>query len=249
MYDYIISQLISMNIADNPNILLHGSEGISHSDIIETFIAKRFGLSLPLLKRYPVWNGLAYIETNYYIEIDCLHPDFSNVLLELLLTISKHKCIHMERHIIFLRNIEYFHRNNSQSLRVLFERFSHNVLFICSTRHINKIEPPILSRMQLYRVPIVLTQLQLKKREPAIKLELTTKEDIRKCAFKLFQQDISIPDIVKAVATKIPQKWIYDFIQQAAELEHQATLNDPSKLAFYLEMLLHILKGYMTNEI
>ena len=75
----------------------------------------------------------------------------------------------MERHIIIIKNIEFFHNNNSQSLRVLFERFYNNVLFVCTSNHINKIEPPIQSRMQLIRVPLP------KESEQKVLLEKLTK--------------------------------------------------------------------------
>lgn len=237
--------LVEINIAEHPNVLLHGCSGVSHSGIVESFIGKRFGLDLPLQKRYPVWNGLPYIETDYYIEIDCFHPDFTNVLLDLLLTISKHKCIHLERHIIFLRNIDYFHRNNSQSLRVLFERFSHNVWFICSTHHINRIEQPLLSRMQLYRIPLRGKAVTGKK-EAAVKIDLTDRETIRKSAFKLFQQDMSVTDVVKVALEKVPEEKKWAFVQKCAELEHAAGMCDATKMAFHLELLLHTLKGFVT---
>ena len=75
----------------------------------------------------------------------------------------------MERHIIVIKNIDFFHNNNSQSIRVLFERFYNNVIFICTTNHINKVELPIQSRMQLVRVPLP------KETEQRIILEKLTK--------------------------------------------------------------------------
>lgn len=238
--EYVIDQLVDMNIEEHPNILLHGCEGVSHVAIIEMFVSKRFGVELPLSKRYPVWNGMPYIETDYYFEIDCFHPDFTNVLIDFLLHICRHKCIHLARHIIFLRNIDYFHRNNSQSLRVLFERFSQNVLFICSTRHVNKVERPLLSRMQLYRIPLE-NAIQLGKKEPKIKIDL---DDIRKSAYRCFQQDISIKDIVQAVLPTIKDP--VGLVAIASEIEHTAVQCDPCKYVFHIELFLHRLKGFVT---
>lgn len=157
-YNYIVDQLSTINIQSSPNTLFYGPKGFPHTLLIETAICKKFNLKFPIQKRYPKWKDLfSYTETDYYFELDCFHPEFTtdlNVLIEFLLTISKHKCIHIDRHIIVMKNIEFFHNNNSQSLRVIFERFYNNVLFICTTNHINKIELPIQSRMQLIRVPL-----------------------------------------------------------------------------------------------
>ena len=245
MLEYVIEKLVEMNIQEHPNVLLHGCEGVSHACVVEEFISRRFGLSLPLVKRYPVWNGLPYVETDYYIEIDCFHPDFTNVLLELLLTICRHKCILLERHIIFLRNIDYFHRNNPQCLRVIFERFSQNVLFICSTHHLNRVEKPLQSRMQLYRIPLR-GEPVLRKKEPAIVLELDNKESIRRCALKLFQQDVTIKDVVQVALAKVPEEKKSDFIARACAIDHASVYCDEVKYAFHLELLLHALKGFVT---
>jgi DNA polymerase III delta prime subunit len=157
-YNYIIDQVSNFDIQTSPNILFYGAKGFPHSLLIETAICKKFNLKFPIQKRFPKWKDLfSYAETDYYFELDCFHPEFTtdlNVLIEFLLTISKHKCIHIARHIIVMKNIEFFHNNNSQSLRVIFERFYNNVLFICTTNHINKIELPIQSRMQLIRIPL-----------------------------------------------------------------------------------------------
>lgn len=245
MLEYVIDNLVEMDIREHPNILLHGCEGVPHTRVVETFIARRFGLTLPLVKRYPIWNGLPYVETDYYIEIDCFHPDFTNVLLELLLTICRHKCIHLERHIIFLRNIDYFHRKNPQCLRVLFERFSQNALFICSTYHLNRVEKPLQSRMQLYRIPFQ-GEVVGRKKEPAIVLELENKEAIRRCALKLFQQDIRIKDVVTAALPKVPEALKGDFVARACAIDHASIYCDEVKYAFHLELLLHALKGFVT---
>jgi hypothetical protein len=245
--EYVIDQLVDMNIAEHPNILLHGCAGMSHVAIIEQFVSKRFGVGLPLHKRYPVWNGMPYVETDYYFEIDCFHPDFTNVLIDFLLHICRHKCIHLARHIIFLRNIDYFHRNNPQSLRVLFERFSQNVLFICSTRYVNKVERPLLSRMQLYRIPMERVGAgagTIGKKEPRIKIELGDKDLIRKSAYRCFQQDVSIKDIVQAVLPSVKEP--VEVVAIASEIEHTAAQCDPCKYVFHIELFLHRLKGFVT---
>jgi DNA polymerase III delta prime subunit len=282
-YNYIVNQLVNINILENPNILLYGAKGFPHNLLIETAIAKKFNLKLPIKKRYPVWNNLfSYIETDYYFEIDCRHPEFPSdltVILDFLLTISKHKCMHLDRHIIIIKNIDFFHHNNSQSIRVIFERFYNNSLFICTTNSINKIEAPIQSRMQLYRVPlpsqreqsIILEKLTGNKdfiyidrnfvknvffnehtiQEitifPAIKEFVTScknKEDIRKFSLKLFQQNISIKELILDLLNHIHKNKIYDFLEQCTAIEYQSMHLDSSKICFYLELILLIFYRY-----
>jgi DNA polymerase III delta prime subunit len=278
-YNYIIDHVSHLDIQTSPNLLFYGPKGFPHSLLIEAAICKKFNLKFPIQKRFPKWKDLfSYTETDYYFELDCFHPEFTTdltVLMDFLLNISKHKCIHIERHIIIIKNIEFFHNNNSQSLRVLFERFYNNVLFICTSNHINKIEPPIQSRMQLIRVPLpkeseqknLLEKLTKSKKYIYIdrnfvrnifftehKLQETlnylpikefikqkqSKEDIRKLSLKLFQQSISIKYIILDLLTFIPDSKKVDFLSEACKIEHQSTYLDPSKISFYIELILHL---------
>lgn len=286
-HNYIVEQLININILDNPNILLYGAKGFPHNILIETAIAKKFNLQLPIQKRYPTWNNLfSYVETDYYFEIDCHHPEFPsdlNIILDFLLTISKHKCMHLDRHIIIIKNIDFFHHNNSQSIRVIFERFYNNSLFICTTNSINKIEAPIQSRMQLYRIPlpshkeqeVILERLighnkyiyhdrnfvkniffnEHTIREtllyPFIKEFITTcknKEDIRKFSLKLFQQNISIKELILDLLNYIKKDYIYDFLEKCSIIEYNSLHLDSSKISFYIEMILLIFFRYKEEQ-
>lgn len=276
-YNYIVDQLTNINIEDSPNILLYGPKGFPHNLLIECAIAKKFNLKIPIKKRIPVWNNLlTYIETDYYFEIDCNQPDFPNdlnIFLDFLLNISKHKCIHLSRHVIIIKNIDYFHNNNSQSIRVIFERFYNNSLFICTTNSLNKIEKPIQSRMQQYRVPlpskkeqtILLEKLTHKKDfiyidrnfvknvflnehqiietlyYPPIKEFIESyknKEEVRKFSLKLFQQDISLSYLIQDLINFIPEQKKLTFLEECTYIEQRSLHLEPSKLSFYLELIL-----------
>jgi len=282
-YNYIIDILSGIQILNTPNILLYGAKGFPHNLLIEAAIAKKFNLTLPIQKRYPIWNNLfSYIETDYYFEIDCFHPEFPsdlNIILEFLLTISKHKCIHLDRHIIIIRNIDFFHNNNSQSIRVIFERFYNNSLFICTTNHINKIEKPIQSRMQLYRIPLpsyneqhVILEKLTKKNDfiymdrnfikniffnehglketmnyPPLKEFISTvkkKDEIRKFSLKLFQQSITMTDLILDLINFITDKNKFNFLEECTSIEHMTLYADYSKLAFNLELILLLFFRY-----
>lgn len=232
-----INTLSQLNISDAPNILLYGAYGFPHQKIIEEFIADKFNVKLPIAKRKPAHTGIPYIETDYYIEIDFFHPDFSSDihhLTEFLLTICQHRCLHMARHIIVLRNIDFFHRNNSQYIRVLFERFYKNVFFICTTCRINKIEAPIQSRMQMYRVPLV-NRPVLKHTELNAFIKKPSFEQCRLLAYKLYQHNIELRMIIREL---INSNSDLEFIKQMTDIEHRSLRIDESKIVFYIEYAL-----------
>jgi hypothetical protein len=158
-HKYVSDSLFFGNFMELPNILLYGSKGFPSEYLIEYSISKLFKCEYPIQKRYPIWNQtLPYIESNYYFCIDSEHPEFPKDVDQLILFI-KHivssKCIHMDRHIILLKNIDQItNRKTCYMFRVLLERFSQNVLFISTTHYIQLIENPLKSRMQLYRIPL-----------------------------------------------------------------------------------------------
>lgn len=239
-HDQVIKRLMELNISDCPNVLLYGSIGFPQHSLIEQFLAQKCNVKYPIPKRYPKYNTLPYIETDYYIEIDCYHPDFPadiQPLMDLLLTVCQHKCMHMARHVIVLRNIDFFHRNHSQYIRVIFERFYKNALFICTTYHINKLEAPILSRMQMYRVALdrlpVFNHLELDAFLKDAKNK--TPEDARALAYKLYQQNIELKYILLECIKHHPTP---AFIQKCADIEHASLKLDASKIFFSIEYAL-----------
>jgi DNA polymerase III delta prime subunit len=289
-HKYITEVLFTNDIESSPNILLYGPHGFPHTLLMEYAISKFLSIPFPIQKRTPVWNqNFPYIETDYYFELDLGHPDFPKDIqdiIDFLLTIIRNKCIHLSRHMILLKNIDLIHNNNSQAFRVILERFSNNVLFIASTHRINKLEPPLLSRMQLHRVPL-LTEEENKTllhkltnkttiryydqnivkniffNEPSVMKKIKTiptlsypplkeiidtkvsKEELRKFAFKLFQQNIPIRDIVMDLLSSFQkEEEKHLFLQEATNTEHLSCISDPSKMSFYIEHILHMYYHY-----
>lgn len=165
-YRYIVESLFTTSLSNLPNSLLYGPVGFPAEILIEYSLSKYVNSTFPIQKRYPIWNQtVPYIETHYYFCIDTDHPEFPkeiHPLTEFIKHIISSKCIHMERHIIIIKNIEKItHPRFGNMFRVLLERFSQNVLFICTTHHVHEIEKPILSRSQVYRIPLP-TLIQIK---------------------------------------------------------------------------------------
>lgn len=156
-YKTICAQLVNNDIENSPNILTYGCTGFPQILIIEYAISKIVNAPFPIPKRTFVANGMSYIETDYYFEIDMQHPDFPKeiqAIIDFLISIISNKCIYMSRHIFILKNIDVIRHNNSQAFRVILERFSGNVMFIATTNKINMLEAPILSRMIKFRIPM-----------------------------------------------------------------------------------------------
>ena len=137
------------------NVLLRTQRGFPVDLIWEEGIRRRFKLDHRLKRNQHVFaKTIPYAETEYYIELDILHPDMTKDCEELpnfLKTIISHRCIHTDKHIIVIKNLDMI--INPQPIRVILERFSMNVMFVCTTYNASAIERPIQSRFQHIRVP------------------------------------------------------------------------------------------------
>ena len=197
---YVAGQLFSQDINASPNILLYGPKGFPYMLLVEYAISRKMNTIYPIQKRTPVWNSMPYIETDYYFEMDMAHPEFpKNIqeMIEFLLSIVRNKCIYLDRHIIILKNLNVLHRNNSQAFRVILERFSGNVLFLATTHHINQLEPPLLSRMISFRIP-----LPTEEQQKALLHKLTNKKTIRYVERNLIQNIFfNEPSVIKQIKT------------------------------------------------
>lgn len=150
-----IIDLLCSHTKDNlPNILLYGEKGFPKDELWYIAAIRTYG---HFTKKECIWNKeWTYYETPFFFEIDFSHPaqpkDASS-LCDFLKEIIVHSSIHVDRHIFILKNIEILCiRGYVGMLRVLLERFSHNVWFICTSEHIGKVESPIRSRFMTVRV-------------------------------------------------------------------------------------------------
>lgn len=139
-----------------PNVLLYGVFGFPLDLLWKEGLKRRFNIKTEcFIEKSCTWGkNIPYMETPYYIHIDMSNPEIPSdldMLQELLKTIITTKSIQTERHIIILENIDHFINKNRHAFRVLLERFSKNVWFICTTYHYSTLESPLRSRFQSIR--------------------------------------------------------------------------------------------------
>jgi len=163
-FDYYNNMLKSITNYDI-NILLYSTVGFPLELFIDEIIKKKFNIKT-IYRNENIWEkSIIYNENQYFLEIDLMNPNMSkdlNHLNKFLLYIIKSKnIINNKKHFIIIRNIDYLD-SYFFAFRILLERFSSNVYFLCSTYKISKIESPIKSRFVLFRFPLF-TQLEIKK--------------------------------------------------------------------------------------
>lgn len=152
-YRTVIENLQKEPLEHLPNMLFYGVTQIPLEYLAYALVKER----LPQ-KRKHMWNDtLPYFECERFFEIQCTHPSMPKnytLLCEFMKHILTSQCIHENKHIIILRDIDIIAQSEYHyALRVLLERFSQNVLFIGTTHHLSKLETPLLSRFMLLRIP------------------------------------------------------------------------------------------------
>jgi hypothetical protein len=70
-----------------------------------------------------------------------------------LLHIIGSKNVKMKKHYIVIKHIDLLSELFCD-FRIILEKYSHNVVFICTTHYITKLETPIKSRFSTFRVPL-----------------------------------------------------------------------------------------------
>jgi hypothetical protein len=159
IHRYTSDILFDNNIHELNNSIIYSQKGFPVDTLIEYSLSMYLSIPFPIHKRYPKWNNtLPYVETNYYFCIDTEHPEFPkdiNHITDFIKHIVNNKCIHLEKHIIVIKNLDNIaNKNNCYIFRILLEKFNHNVLFITTTNNFQMIEKPLKSRMRLYRIPL-----------------------------------------------------------------------------------------------
>lgn len=164
----ILRRLRQGSLDELPNILFYGSVGFPLEYMAYALMAEDAKLTRdeakeptatsPPTKKECLWeNKLPYYESERFFEIQCRHPDMPkdlSVLCDFMKHILMTRCIHQTKHVFLLRDIEWICQTEYHyTLRVLLERYSHNVVFLATTHGLSKVEPPLLSRFMLVRVP------------------------------------------------------------------------------------------------
>jgi hypothetical protein len=146
------------------NILLSSNNKLLYTPIgfpIDIFLNRLliiiFNIKDPFNKTENIWEkNIIYIENQHYIEIDLMNPEnIKNIekITSFLLHIITSKNVKMKKHYIVIKHIDLL-SSLFCDFRIILEKYSHNVVFICTTHFITKLETPIKSRFSTFRIPL-----------------------------------------------------------------------------------------------
>ena len=150
--------LILKNILLSPNNkLLYTPIGFPIDIYLNMLLKNIFNITAPFNKTEHIWEkNIIYIENQYYIEIDIMNPEnIKNIekITSFLLHIISSKNVKMRKHYIIIKHIDLL-SELFYEFRIILEKYSHNVIFICTTHFITKLEAPIKSRFSTFRIPL-----------------------------------------------------------------------------------------------
>jgi hypothetical protein len=158
-------RLILDSILLSPNNkLLYTPFGFPIDTFLNIVLARVLNITEHFNKTEHMWEkSIIYIENQYYIEIDLMNPEnIKNIekITPFLLHIISSKNVKMKKHVIVIKHIDLLSSLFCE-FRIILEKFSHNVVFICTTHYITKIEPPVKSRFSRFRIPLfTFTEIQ-----------------------------------------------------------------------------------------
>ena len=146
------------------NILLSSNNKLLYTPIgfpIDIFLNRLliiiFNIKDIFNKTEHIWEkNIIYIENQHYIEIDLMNPEnIKNIekITSFLLHIITSKNVKMKKHYIVIKHIDLL-SSLFCDFRIILEKYSHNVVFICTTHFITKLETPIKSRFSTFRIPL-----------------------------------------------------------------------------------------------
>ena len=151
-------KLILKNILlSSNNKLLYTPIGFPIDIYLNMLLKKIFNITYPFNKTEHIWGkSVIYIENQYYIEIDIMNPEnIKNIekITSFLLHIISSKNVKMKKHYIVIKHLDLLSAL-FYDFRIILEKYSHNVVFICTTHYITKLELPIKSRFSTFRIPL-----------------------------------------------------------------------------------------------
>jgi hypothetical protein len=148
-------------IEDMPNILFYGAPGFPYMPLWASLVLGDEAATLIDAPPRPTTWGAAklpyHIHPRFFL-FNLIHPDMPKdgaVLLDFLREVLPASNIQQSKHVMVIEHIDALCTSqNTHILRVLFERYSKNVVFICTTHRFCRLEPPIHSRFLPLRVPL-----------------------------------------------------------------------------------------------
>jgi hypothetical protein len=139
------------------NKLLYTPIGFPIDIYLNRLLIRIFDIKGRFNKTEHIWEkSIIYIENQYYIEIDLQNPEnIKNIekITSYLLHIITSKNVKMKKHYIVIKHIDLL-SELFYDFRIILEKYSHNVVFICTTHYITKVEKPIKSRFSTFRIPL-----------------------------------------------------------------------------------------------
>jgi hypothetical protein len=139
------------------NKLLYTPIGFPIDLLLNLLLIKIFNIVAPFNKTEHIWDkSIIYVENQYYIDIDLMNPEnIKNIekITSFLLHIISSKNVKMNKHYIVIKHIDLLSKL-FYDFRIILEKFTHNVIFICTTHYITKLEMPIKSRFSSFRIPL-----------------------------------------------------------------------------------------------
>ena len=211
------------------NLLLFSTIGFPMDLYIDEIIKAKFNLTT-IYKNECSWNkNIIYIENQHFFEIDLLNPNMTkdySLITKLLLYIIKSKNL-VDKHFIIIKNIDLLEKHFF-AFRILLEKYSNNVYFLCTTFKLSKIENPIKSRFNLIRLPLF-TLTEIKDIFNNLKIPLnkycTTRNIIQ--ALFIAQVEINEPELISYEFCNYNYPPLFKFA-----MEKKINLNDIRLLSF-----------------
>lgn len=141
----------------NHNVLLYGPSGFPTDLFIDEILQDMYDIQ-HLHKTECTWGKeIIYYHNPHFLEINLMHPTVNKNLTSIckfLIDIIKNKNISNEKHCIIIKNIDLLDKDDFSSYRIILERYSSNVCFICTAHNIDRIDVPVKSRFTLVRMPL-----------------------------------------------------------------------------------------------
>ena len=270
------------------NALLYGAYGFPTDLFIDEIIKHKFSLT-NIYKKECVWNkDLIYYYNPMFLELDLMHPNIPKdmtILCKFILSVIKNKNIHNDKHFIIIKHIDILAAKDFNSFRIILERFSNNVYFLCTTHKLAKIDVPVKSRFALFRMPLFEHNEILKIFRDYLHIPLNpflsqnksrdiikalfiancdcqdedfcnfnfplisgfyknlkknnnSMEEYRTFAYKCFQFNIGIPQLLSDLLKLIPNKQKQRTIKIAADIEYLLQSTNKGRESIYIESFL-----------
>jgi len=151
------SKQIDIGKKISQNILLYGAHGFPTDLLIEEIVKNKFDI-LTVHKTECMWNkDIEYFYNPHFIEVDLMRPSatkHTHIILQQIKEIVQNKNISGNKHFIIIKHIDILKKNDYNSFRIILEKYSNNVCFLCLTHKPDKIDIPVKSRFVMIRVPL-----------------------------------------------------------------------------------------------